>query len=765
MSEKHPKADKGTLNQETQYRRSFVDPGCHEQCFSNKIASIKCEVLQPQPKSPVYYIVAASHASRPETLLPSEIRLLCLWKSKEENEYHLTVIKEDKDQVFLDLPLSKLLNGEISYNINRQWHEVTVLSDRPQQPRRFVFRLESSSADHADCKDFNRHLETVFEEILQSGVGRENNTVTLSSSADQNGAQLGGGASLTQTTAPVPPVAMAELSSAASSEMASRQPMSKPQVTFPAKDVEQMALTLATSIRTGDVQRAMRFATLLAQAQTNLTVNYDVAAEEEKAREQEISATVVVEDREMACLPLDIKVKPSDTISDLKRSFWDKHGFPVEVQKWIIGKRIPGDEETLSKCDITSSGHTLYLYLLNIRAVDPASRGDANRQYWQGQSSAGNAGGNTASRSKQDSDYETMTFPIAPVSGTPLRGASTHSLSSVDLTLSSSQQQRNQGLLLPLTSTGGAAEGTARQQSQLSATSSSASLSAVSFGLPDIRGNLEPLSGPTSAQQQRGGMEVVLNGVGQMVLTGGGGVGVSENHPLQGSPVDGQPSQELESAQGWQCPQCTLINQPTRPGCEACGSPRPPGYQVPSDFIVSEEERHRLERERQMEAFLKQTSGQHWPREWGGRGQQQRGGATNTNTNNTSPTTTTTTTTTTTNPPLSTIPSQSSAKEKLTPEQLDLILRFNDAIQEHLAPQPQPSLVTEREGSSVDHQELLRFHQRLQSLNDPRAVAPPSGAREPVQNAELGEDVVDGVPLNNLIGWGSSDEDEESSRA
>ena len=64
--------------------------------------------------------------------------------------------------------------------------------------------------------------------------------------------------------------------------------------------------------------------------------------------------------------------------------FLGKYGFPLEVQKWIIGNRICGDEEMLSKCEVNCSGHTLYLYLLSARAVN-ISREDYKRQ-WQSHS-------------------------------------------------------------------------------------------------------------------------------------------------------------------------------------------------------------------------------------------------------------------------------------------------------------------------------------------------------------------------------------------
>lgn len=45
---------------------------------------------------------------------------------------------------------------------------------------------------------------------------------------------------------------------------------------------------------------------------------------------------------------------------------------------------------------------------------------------------------------------------------------------------------------------------------------------------------------------------------------------------------------------GWQCPGCTFINKPTRPGCEMCCCSRPETYQVPASYQPDEEERARL---------------------------------------------------------------------------------------------------------------------------------------------------------------------------
>jgi len=46
-----------------------------------------------------------------------------------------------------------------------------------------------------------------------------------------------------------------------------------------------------------------------------------------------------------------------------------KHRFPVEVQYWIIGKRIPPDTETLTKSRIRENGYTAFLYLVTAKSA------------------------------------------------------------------------------------------------------------------------------------------------------------------------------------------------------------------------------------------------------------------------------------------------------------------------------------------------------------------------------------------------------------
>ena len=46
-----------------------------------------------------------------------------------------------------------------------------------------------------------------------------------------------------------------------------------------------------------------------------------------------------------------------------------QYQFPEEIQSWIIGKRIPGDHESLAHCKIKGPGHSAYLYLRSPKSV------------------------------------------------------------------------------------------------------------------------------------------------------------------------------------------------------------------------------------------------------------------------------------------------------------------------------------------------------------------------------------------------------------
>lgn len=107
-----------------------------------------------------------------------------------------------------------------------------------------------------------------------------------------------------------------------------------------------------------------------------------------------------------------------------------------------------------------------------------------------------------------------------------------------------------------------------------------------------------------------------------------------------------------------------------------------------------------------------------------------------------------------TNPHLPPNPSSSAIDEKLTSEQLDLILQFNDAIQQHL----RTAGDARSADSSVDSLDPLQMGRHSQLA--PSGVRQPvQNTRQPTQNVELGEDVPDNANINALLGWVSEEEE------
>lgn len=87
-------------------------------------------------------------------------------------------------------------------------------------------------------------------------------------------------------------------------------------------------------------------------------------------------------------------------------------------------------------------------------------------------------------------------------------------------------------------------------------------------------------------------------------------------------PGRGQPDAAPEPPPvGWQCPGCTFINKPTRPGCEMCCRARPEAYQVPASYQPDEEERARLAGEEEaLRQYQQGVPAGHHPQQPGGRG-------------------------------------------------------------------------------------------------------------------------------------------------
>ncbi|XP_052713059.1 ranBP-type and C3HC4-type zinc finger-containing protein 1-like isoform X1 [Crassostrea angulata] len=133
------------------------------------------------------------------------------------------------------------------------------------------------------------------------------------------------------------------------------------------KAMQRLVELLQAAINSNDKEAAAKHAGSLAVTAAKVTITLDPGSLK-NIKDTEFSIKVYVEDREASGGCITLNVKPSETVKDLKLRMCLKHSFPVEVQKWIIGKRIPPDSETLQKARVTP-GQAVYLYLISPKSV------------------------------------------------------------------------------------------------------------------------------------------------------------------------------------------------------------------------------------------------------------------------------------------------------------------------------------------------------------------------------------------------------------
>uniref|UniRef100_K1Q9B6 RanBP-type and C3HC4-type zinc finger-containing protein 1 n=1 Tax=Magallana gigas TaxID=29159 RepID=K1Q9B6_MAGGI len=133
------------------------------------------------------------------------------------------------------------------------------------------------------------------------------------------------------------------------------------------KAIQRLVELLQAAINSNDKEAAAKHAGSLAVTAAKVTITLDPGSLK-NIKDTEFSIKVYVEDREASGGCITLNVKPSETVKDLKLRMCLKHSFPVEVQKWIIGKRIPPDNETLQKARVTP-GQAVYLYLISPKSV------------------------------------------------------------------------------------------------------------------------------------------------------------------------------------------------------------------------------------------------------------------------------------------------------------------------------------------------------------------------------------------------------------
>lgn len=307
---------------------------------------------------------------------------------------------------------------------------------------------------------------------------------------------------------------------------------------------------LTAAIQAGENDQATDLVLELASRRLKLDISVPEEEQELRNKEKEFNVKVHIEDRESKGFFINMMVKSCDSIADLKRKVMLKHNFPIEVQRWIIGKRlIENNQLKLSQCGVKTPGHTLYLYLVTARSVGLTRQHyDTQKQlYMQGvlpinhQSTL-----NRESSSEQSASW--AAFDIDPMS------------------YYAGEDQAQAPLL------GSNSSGSVRVQEMLQ----TSLLGTLPHQNPVIDPTLVNTHSPNNGQPTM--------------------VNLPPADPPKEEPV------------GWQCPQCTYINLPLRPGCELCSGDRPADYVVPPNYKPTPEEQLLIEKEQQLERLTREAS-------------------------------------------------------------------------------------------------------------------------------------------------------------
>ncbi|XP_041800215.1 ranBP-type and C3HC4-type zinc finger-containing protein 1 isoform X1 [Chelmon rostratus] len=132
------------------------------------------------------------------------------------------------------------------------------------------------------------------------------------------------------------------------------------------KEAEELALSLSEALSSGDGQEAARLCQRLAQLSVPVSVSVDAQAYPRDS----IRLLVGVEDAQSdSYIPVTVLASSDMTIAQLKEKISLDFGFPPAVQRWVIGKRLAQDRETLYSHGIRQNGDNAFLFILSAQAA------------------------------------------------------------------------------------------------------------------------------------------------------------------------------------------------------------------------------------------------------------------------------------------------------------------------------------------------------------------------------------------------------------
>ncbi|RVE73071.1 hypothetical protein OJAV_G00045650 [Oryzias javanicus] len=126
------------------------------------------------------------------------------------------------------------------------------------------------------------------------------------------------------------------------------------------KNAEELASSLSEALSSGDSEEAAQLSRKLAQLSVPVSVSISCQAYPQDC----IRMKVGVEDAQSdSSIPVTLEVSSAMTIAQLKDKINQDFGFHPLLQRWVIGKRLAKDQDTLYSHGIRSNGDQAFLFI------------------------------------------------------------------------------------------------------------------------------------------------------------------------------------------------------------------------------------------------------------------------------------------------------------------------------------------------------------------------------------------------------------------
>lgn len=132
------------------------------------------------------------------------------------------------------------------------------------------------------------------------------------------------------------------------------------------KEAEELAKSLSDALSSGDGEEAAR----LSQRICELRMPVSVTINRQAFPQDPIKLKVGVEDGQSdTYIPVILEVSTNMTIAQLKDKISNDFGFHPLLQRWVVGKRLAQDHETLHWHGIRKSGDQVFLFIQSASAA------------------------------------------------------------------------------------------------------------------------------------------------------------------------------------------------------------------------------------------------------------------------------------------------------------------------------------------------------------------------------------------------------------